>query len=254
MDEYVSYLATLTANRQIFLLNFHANFHAFETMFRALQTAWARLGTERDRPGRSQVGLLPFANILARHTLVGFEHLTYYQSFLAWLAFRPGLEAFLMIGKFVEDPANADIWKNRQSDWKSYKKTFSGSALESKSLAQSAAYRQILTHLNGEFIHPNPDFAYRDAAQKNNGKSVLLEIQCFDGDPDIHEGHLLAYLNLLDLVVVGSENLVTNLCGPPVAASTRETYSKQQFNRAKQLATKNGVSKKVMEELGNWKV
>ncbi len=113
MDEYLRYLGTQTANRQIFLLNSAADFHSFEILYKMLRAAWARLGSERDKSGESHAGFLPFANILARRTLIGFQHLSFYQSFLAWLTFRPGLEALLMTGKFVDGPANADVWKNR---------------------------------------------------------------------------------------------------------------------------------------------
>lgn len=66
MDEYLRYLGTQTASRQIFLLNFAADFHSFEILYKMLRAAWAHLGSERDKSGESPAGLLPFANILAR--------------------------------------------------------------------------------------------------------------------------------------------------------------------------------------------
>jgi hypothetical protein len=95
--------------------------------------------------------LLPFSNILVRHVIFGFEHLSCYQSFPAWLTFRPGLEALLMIGKLVDDPANAKIWLDREVDFKAYRDAFWGKALGSKSLVRSAELRQVLTRLNDEF-------------------------------------------------------------------------------------------------------
>ena len=106
MDEYLKYLAAQITNRQVFLLNFANDFRAFEKIFDDLRAAWSRLGNERDKAGRSQVGLLSFANILTRHALIGFHDLSCYQSFLSWLNFRPGLEALLIIGKFVDDLKN----------------------------------------------------------------------------------------------------------------------------------------------------
>jgi hypothetical protein len=190
---------------------------------------------------------------MVRHILVGFQHISSYQSFLAWLTFRPGLEALLMIGKFVDDPAKAAVWKNRQGDWTLYQKTFSGGALESNSLPQSAAFRQVLGRLNDDFMHPNPNFAYRDSTQGDQGNAVSLEIQFFDADPDIHEAHLLAYLNLLNLVVSASEGIVNSLCGPPAVASPGEDYSKQQNLRAAQVAARNASARRVLEDLGLWK-
>src|SRR6202007_2140269 len=137
MNEYLSYLATQTANRQIFLVNFEADVRSFETLFNALRLAWGRLGNERDTSGQSHTGLLPFANILARHVLIGFQHLSFYQSFLAWLTFRTGLEALLMTGKFVDEPANANVWKKRQADWKSYQRIFYGKDLDANTRHQT---------------------------------------------------------------------------------------------------------------------
>jgi hypothetical protein len=253
MREYLTYLATQVTNRQVFFLNFASDFRVFETLLGALRSAWSRLGSERDSSGRSHAGLLPFANILVRHTLVGFQHITSYQSFLAWLTFRPGLEALLMIGKFVDDPVNARIWKNRETDSKAYRNTFQGSALESKSLTNSADFRQVLRRLNDEFMHPNPDFAFRDSTQAAQNNAVLLEIQFFDTSPELHEAHLLAYMNLIDCVVRASEGLVNALCGShPAASGIRQAYSKQESARASGLAARNSSAKKVLLELGLW--
>lgn len=255
MDEYLSYLATQVTNRQVFFLNFASEFRVFETSLGALRSIWARLGGEKGLSGRSHAGLLPFANILVRHTLVGFQHITLYQSFLAWLTFRPGLEALLMIGKFVDDPVNATIWKNRQADRKAYGNTFAGSALESKSLPNSGDFRQVLSRLNDEFMHPNPDFAFRDATQTVQNNTVLLEIQFFDTSPELHEAHLLAYMNLIDRVVDASEDLVSSLCGSHFAVSgVRQAYSKQESARVTRLAAQNNSAKRVLVELGLWKL
>jgi hypothetical protein len=251
MDVVTSYLAAEEKTRRVFFCNFAPDFRTFQLLLEALQLAWARVGRERGTSG-AHAGLLPFANILTRHTLVGFEHLSSYQTFLAWLTFRPGLEALLMIGKFVDDPANVVIWKNRHVDWKSYNQTFAGRAMESKSLPQSDAFRQVLSRLNDEFMHPNPTFTYRDATQKDEGNDVLLEIQCFDTDPDIHEAHLLAYLNLLDLLGGASTGLVDSLYGAASAAPAREEYGTKELVRATRLVARNGLAKKVMEELGLW--
>jgi len=254
MDEYADYYSTQVRNREIFEKNFDSDIRVFKALLSKLRSIWARLGTTRGISGHSHVGLLPFSNILVRHVIFGFEHLACYQSFLGWLIFRPGLEALLMIGKFVDDPANAKIWKNREVDAKTYGQTFSGRALASASLSRSAEFRQVLTRLNDEFMHPNPAFAYRDATAKSEIAGILLEIQCFDMSPEVHEGHLLAYLNLLDLIVAASDSLVSGLCGPTGTVTTLETYAAREHKRATQLAAQNGVAKKIMEELGLWKL
>ena len=46
-----------------------------------------------------------------------------------------------MTGKFVDGPANADVWKNREADWKAYQKVF---------------FRERAAHYLGEInaLHP----------------------------------------------------------------------------------------------------
>lgn len=69
------------------------------------------------------------AGILVRHCMFGFQQLVSYQSFLAWLALRPGLEALLILGKWVDDPRNAKLWKEWDKNPGKYRRTYSGEAL-----------------------------------------------------------------------------------------------------------------------------
>jgi hypothetical protein len=59
----------------------------------------------------------------------------------------------------------------------------------------------VLTRINDNFMHPNPDFTYRDFTQLDEGNSVLLRIELFNVDPAMHEACLLAYLNLVAVVL-----------------------------------------------------
>ena len=252
MDEFSEYSSRQQKNREVFRKNFVSDIQHFKDALTVLRNIWGRLGIERDKAGQSHAGLLPFSNILVRHLIFGFEHLACYQSFLAWLALRPGLEALMMIGKFVDDPANAKIWLDREVDVNNYRKTFEGKALESPSLPRSAEFRQVLSRLNSEFMHPNPAFAYRDATVTSDAGAMLVEIQFFDADADVHEAHLLGYLNLLDLIVRSSQSVVDGLCGSKAKSGWAGNYAVQTRGRALQLAARNAVAKKVMEELGLW--
>jgi hypothetical protein len=70
MSEYVDYLNVKERNRKGFELNFGSDISAFQASFSALRSIWERLGTTRDVSGQSQVGLLVFANILIRHSIL----------------------------------------------------------------------------------------------------------------------------------------------------------------------------------------
>ena len=252
MDEFSKYSSIQQNNREVFHKNFVSDTQSFKDAFTALRNIWGRLGTERDKAGESHAGLLPFTNILVRHVIFGFEDLACYQSFLAWLTFRPGLEALLMLGKFVDDPANAKIWLNRGVDVNSYRKTLEGRALESASLSLSPEFRKVLSRLNDEFMHPNPAFAYRDASVISDAVGIQVEIEFFDVDADVHEAHLLAYLNLIDVIVRSSQTVVDGLCGSKAKGGWTGNYAVQERGRALQLAARNAVAKKVMNELGLW--
>jgi hypothetical protein len=94
--------------------------------------------------------------------------------------FRPGLEALLIIGKFVDNPDDAAVWRDRLQDRDKYQRTFSGRELVSQSLPGAQEFRKVLSRLNEEFMHPNPDFAYRDMTVQNEGQAVLVRIELFN--------------------------------------------------------------------------
>lgn len=252
--DLLEYAATQVRNRETFLLNYGKDFATFNYQMGILPSIWSRIGTERDLKGQSHAGLLLFTNILFRHSILGFEHIASYQSFVAWLTFRPGLEALLLLGKFVDNPAHAQIWRDRLTNPEAYKKAFSGKRLVSTSLPRSSDFRKVLTRLNDDFIHPNPDFTYRDMGVRGEGPLLTLEIQFFDVIQDIHEGHLLAYLNLLDLILQASLSLVNSLYGhPPNTSGVHQTFAEVAEVRANDLAVRNSAAKKIMEELGLWR-
>lgn len=123
--------------------------------------------------------------------------------------------------------------------------------------SDSSCNTRIPTHshvLNDDFMHPNPDFTYRDTNVRDRGQELFLEMQYFDVISDIHNGHLLAYLNLLDLILWASESLMNNLYGSPHNASNvRNTFAEAEASRAADLAIRNTEARKVMEELGLWR-
>jgi len=252
--DLLEYAATQVKNREIFLLNYGKDFRKFSYQLDALVNVWSRIGVGKDLKGRSHAGLLPFFNILRRHAIFGFQHIATYQSFVAWLTFRPGLEALLVLGKFVDNPPNAKIWSDWLTNHKAYLGLFQGKSLISKSLPRSSDFRKVLTRLNDDFMHPNPSFTYRDMSIRESGQELSLEIDFFDVGSDIHEGHLLAYLNLIDLILLASESLVNDLYGTlPDARCVRNTFAEAEASRATGLAIRNSAARKVMEELGLWR-
>ena len=113
MSEYTDYQSAKDTNRKGFERNYSADVQFFEAANAKLSSIWERLGTTRDKTGHSHAGLLHFANILRGHCILGLENIATYLSYLMWSNFRAGLEALLIVGKFVDDPVNAKVWLNR---------------------------------------------------------------------------------------------------------------------------------------------
>ncbi len=89
---------------------------------------------------------------------------------------------------------------------------------------------------------------------QDRGQTVLLEIQFFDRRPEIHEAHLLAYLNLLDLIRQSSISLIGNLCASEKGTKPGPAYAEVNWERASDLAKRNLLARKVLDELGLWKL
>ncbi len=253
----LDYAGIVSRNREVFLLNYAADFRHFDLLISELQDVWFRVTRERDLKGASHVGLLLPSGILVRHSMLAFQQLVSYQSFLAWLAFRPGLEALLVAGKWVDDPKNARIWMERDAGRALYIKTFSGEGLISASLPRSGDFRRVLGRINDQFVHPNPNFAYRDSSVREaTAKTMVFETSFFDRQAESHEAHLLAYLNLLNEIVSSCDRLVENICGSPrrsALATADWSVSEHEAPRAKRLAEGSPVARSILEELGLWR-
>jgi hypothetical protein len=253
----LDYAGIVSRNREVFLLNYAADFRRFDLLISELQDVWFRITKERDPKGVSHVGLILPSGILVRHCMLAFQQSVSYQSFLAWLAFRPGLEALLVAGKWVDEPSTARIWKERDADRALYLKTFSGEGLISASLERSGDFRRVLSRINDQFVHPNPNFAYRDSSVREaTAQTVVFETSFFDRQAELHEAHLLAYLNLLNEIVISCDHLIERICGSPRSSALSTAswpVSKYEALRAKRLADHSLVAKPIMEELGLWR-
>ena len=150
--ELLQYTAIRNKNREIFLLNYKNEFAAFEDIDKRLQQLVRFIGTYKTINGFSQVSLIPFILITILQGRNAFESLSRFQSSEAWLIFRPGLEAALFMGKFVENPENATIWKDRYNNLKEYKKIFQGNGLISNSLPRAEKYQKVMKYINDRFM------------------------------------------------------------------------------------------------------
>jgi hypothetical protein len=184
-QDILEYRSALAFNREIFLLNFGAQFHAFRQIDENFVALTRPAEMKPGRDGRSSAGFLPPMLLLRRQANVAFDSLSSHQSYQAWVLLRPGLEASLMVGKWLDDPKTFEIWKRRLDEPRAYSDTFSGKNLRSKSLDRSRDLQSVLRRINDDFMHANPTY-YRRHMDRVDGLSsdVTLLLQYFDDAPD----------------------------------------------------------------------
>lgn len=252
---FLEYQSVLAYNRQVFLIE-HADllkvFVAIDGNFEALIELPR---TRRDRHGNSHVSLVPFLLLLRRQTHTAFDVLSADQSYHAWLLLRPGIEAALIIGKWVDDPQNAKVWQDRDKDPGAYQKAYTGKALRSISLPGSERIQTVLRTINDRFVHANVDYYHRhlNVGPGDPGQvSVLLRY--FEDDP-LQVANTFAFLHLLLLVQEALLALFSGLFGvtgnlPSSLRLFRDTFGK----RIDDLARSSNEYRAVLEELGGWQV
>lgn len=183
---------------------FAANHASVHTAFEVLNTGFDQLAgclqSGRDADDDTHVSLAPLLMISQRQALVALDALEARQAYQAWVLVRPGLEAGLMIGKWMEDVANYVIWRDRKLNWKAYQRAYSGSALASETLPRSPELQRALASINDSFVHPNPDYYGRHLRVSDvGGGMVEVKLQFFDDD-SFHWASILGMLHLLILL------------------------------------------------------
>jgi hypothetical protein len=161
MTEMTRYLEAREKNRELFAKAYSSVLQAFEVSVQGFALLAQQLRDGRDENGKSHVRLGPFFFIMQRQVMAAYDALMSRQAYLAWVTVRPGVECALIMGKWIDDKANADIWSNRFDDRAAYRKAYEGKGLESRALPRSVAIRKALSEINDLFVHPNPMYYYR---------------------------------------------------------------------------------------------
>ena len=250
---FFDYRSALAYNRDVFLIE-HGDllkvFDAIDGNFRLLVELPR---TRRDRNSKTRGSLIPFMLLLQRQAYSAFEALSAYQSYQAWLLLRPGIEAALIIGKWVDDPQNANIWQEREKDRRAYMKVYTGKDLRSTSLPGSDQIQAVLGAINDRFVHVNPDYYQRhlDVGPGDPGYvSVLLN---YFEDDTLRFVNVLAFLHLLlvvqeALLALFNQLFATKATLPSSLGLFRRTYR----DRIEELAAANAEYRTVFFDLGAW--
>uniref|UniRef100_Q026W4 Uncharacterized protein n=1 Tax=Solibacter usitatus (strain Ellin6076) TaxID=234267 RepID=Q026W4_SOLUE len=247
----LQYRSALSYNREVFLLEHSDKVKAFS----AIDDVFFRLiefpRSMRDLNGNSLVALVPFILLLQRQSRAAFEALSVFQSYQAWVLLRPGIEAALIIGKWVDDPASAKVWKDRDQDRRAYGSQYTGRALRPTSLPASDKIQGVLSKVNGDFVHANPDYYSRhlDASVGDPGY-VNMILGYFDDD-GLHEAHVLAFLRLLLVIEESLAGLSAKLFGPAAVVGVPMAVFEAQFGaRIRELTAIPGEGAAALRDLG----
>jgi len=239
-------------NREIFLIEHGDLVKTFVAIDINFDTLVQLPGTKRDHNGKSYVSLIPFVFLLQRQAQSAFEALAAFQSYQAWVLLRPGIEAALIIGKWVDDPGNAEIWKNRENDKRTYQKTYTGKGLRSKSLPDSESIQGVLRKINDDFIHANPDYYHRHLNINPGPEFVKMLLQYVDEDSFLLT-NAFAFLHLLVVTQQALLSLFNNLFSCNTALpSSRELFVRTYADRIGKLIDLSEEHRRLMREFGMW--
>jgi len=211
------------------------------------------LTTHRDASGHSHVSLAPFHLIFLRQMCASFEALSVGQAFQAWVSIRPGIESVLIMGKWVADPKNADIWENRVTDPRAYLDCYQGKNLGNGALPRGNDIQTALKGINDNFLHPNPYYYFRHLHMDDRDDgNVELRLDFFDHSDDVW----LGFLGILHLVVVCQDSvsrMFTELFvdRPSLDVGVSDLESKAR-DWVRSLRAKGRFYDRTLTDLGLW--
>ena len=250
---FVDYHRTLAANREVFLLKFpelYFEFLKIDDYTSALCTAITH-GHTKER--KTLVSLLLMMSILQRQMQNAFESFSSMQSYQAWVLFRPALEATLIMGKWLDDKKFVGIWNNRYDNRKSYSNTFQGPSLESNSLPRSAEIRSVLSKINDDFMHLNPNYSARHSRlEEKDEEYCSLKTSYFDQEEE-HAIHLYAFLHLCLVTLRCIAAMLQRQFTEDIAIQVDpDIFEKKYKKKIAQLLKTYPNGKKVLTDFGLW--
>jgi hypothetical protein len=250
-----AYRASVDAARAWFTLHHSAVDDSFEVLNSRFEELGKCLQHGRDAQNHTHVSLAPLLLICQRQAFIALDLLRSRQAYQAWLILRPGIEAVLIMGKWVEDVRQYLIWQNRHKNKKEYSKQYSGSGLETKALPNSKQIRRSLSTINDYFAHPNTDYYFRHTKLTDlEDENIELELKFFDDDGF----HWASVLGMLHLLITVQESIAKMFFLTFVNVDVRpEGYGLKVFedahNGAATTAARRGsIERAIIYDIGLW--
>jgi len=248
--DYLQFRSVLQHNRDVFLLNQRVLLECFLAVERNFLPIDRALSTARDADGHSHVSLIPFVHLFQRQITVAFDLMSSDLCYQGWVLVRPGLEAVLTIGKWLDDPELAALWSDKANRWKEYNKEYSGKRLQSRSLDESSRLQPVLSKINDEFVHANADYYSRHIrvidAQSDD---VNLVIDWFEDD-NVQEAHAMSliHLSLVSQETIGRA-LTARLNQSVEIGAPSDVFRQKMQARVSELAASDGCEW-ILRDLG----
>ncbi len=252
-NSILQYRSTVARNSETFLLNFSEEFSAFTETDSKLYEIGVFMSSNRTKNGESLVGFLPYMLIMQRQLRNAFQLLSTYQSYQTWVLARPFFESSLIMGKWLDDGKNFEIWKKQKENWKAYNQCYSGKKLISNSLPNSSDIQGVLKKINDIYMHVNPQYFFNNHFLKGlENEEVLLTVP-FTDEPNYHEANLYSFLHVTLFVVGSVGEMLKNQYGQNKVFNINLSGLQIVFKeKIKQLVKSDSESKKMLIEYGLW--
>jgi hypothetical protein len=252
-NDVIEYRSSLAANREVFLLNYREEFHAFSETDALLYRMAGLLATAHAEAGYTQLSYVPLLFILKRQALNAFEAVSAFQGYQGWATLRSGIEAALVSGKWIEDPAIAQVWRDPEQHKTAYIKNYSGKGLVSSALPHSEEFRELLNRINDQFVHTNYRyFEKHTRLEEVDAEHLFLQFTCND-DAVEHRAHLYAFLHLTRLLVHSLGEMYATQFGKRPELDGHLSKLQSYFReRTVALAREAPETKETLTGLGLW--
>ena len=156
------------------------------------------------------------------------------------------------MGKWIDDPVDAEIWKNRENNPKPYIKEYSGKKMQSVALPRSAKIQSVLKLLNDQFCIPTLSITIDTCLLHPFSTAKSIRVEHFDPQETI-EAHVLAFLHLVGMIHDSVREMLTNLVGTiPRSIELTCLIEKSFGHRVSEIAKADAVSKRLLHDLGCW--
>lgn len=254
MDPLLETRSIVLHNESIFLETQGDLCRAYRTIHHNFEKLIRVCGESRDKENRSLVTFVSFLLFMQRQGLAAFWKLAAFQSYDAWVLLRPVLEAPLIMGKWIDDFSNFEIWRDRDKDRGAYLRAYQGRKIESRSLPRSREIREVLSRLNDNFPHFNREYFERHTEYRRESEEMgSISVHVFDRSDAETRASGLAMLHLVVVIQDSIEQLWKELYGQLGEVGIDLAGFEDLFReRVETFVRENPEQRAVLEEIGLW--